>query len=173
MSRIVGKKSTILILLALLVVGCDSYEDAGLTRYIKKIKSRPAKPIEPIPKFEPLSKFKYPENANRRNPFKPVAIEKQATIAAPDTTRPKQPLEAFPLDSLAFVGVLQQGRNNWALIRQPGDIISRVKAGDYMGKNFGQVISVSDDAIVVEETVQVGGNWEKKKAVIKLQTANN
>ncbi len=53
-----------------MMCACDFSDENELSQYINSIKSRPAKPIEPIPTFKPAPKFVYPENALRRSPFK-------------------------------------------------------------------------------------------------------
>ena len=154
---------------SLLLCACSSSEDE-LTRYIHDIKSRPPNPrrIEPIPEFKSLAKFVFPADDKRRSPFKPIQPESQTDFNSPNTNRPKQPLEAFPLDALKFVGILIQGSSIWALISQPGGLVTRVRVGDYMGKNFGQIILIKENKIDVEETVQLGGRWEKKHFSLNL-----
>lgn len=157
------------VFLSLLLCACSSSEDE-LTRYIHRVKSRPPKPIEPIPEFKPLAKFEFPVDDKRRSPFKPVTEEGQ-DLFSPNTKRPKQPLEAFPLDALQFVGLLKQGHLVWALISQPSGLVTRVKVGDYLGKNYGQVTEIKENTMVIEETVQVAGRWEKRKITIDMHTA--
>ena len=154
-------------LLFLLLFSCSS-EDSELNRYINTVKTRPARPIEPIPEFQPLKKFIYPEADNRRSPFKPVVVEQEDKFA-PNIKRPKQPLEAFPLDALNFVGILKEGPTIWALISQPGGLVSRVKPGDYMGQNYGQILTINDKTLHLEETINVGGKWEKKKIILNIR----
>jgi type IV pilus assembly protein PilP len=154
-------------LLSLMLMACSS-DDSELTHYINSVKTRPARPIEPIPETQPLEKFIYPEQDSRRSPFKPV-VDLQDTFA-PNIKRPKQPLEHFPLDALKFVGILKEGQITWALISQPSGLISRVQVGDYMGQNYGQIIYIKDKTIQLEETVQVNGKWEKKKIIIDLRS---
>lgn len=160
----------IMTILSLLMVACSLSDETDLGNYINRIKARPAKPIEPIPEFAPLPKFVYPEIDNRRSPFKPKVTGQKKDAYAPNTKRPKQPLESYPLDALKFVGILKQGTDVWALIGQPGGLVSRVKMGDYMGKNFGRIISIKEKVITLEETVQIGGKWEKKPIAINLRT---
>lgn len=155
-------------LLSLLLAACSS-DDSELKRYINTVKTRPGRPIEPIPEFKPLKKFIYPEADNRRSPFKPVVAEQEESFA-PNIKRPKQPLEAFPLDALNFVGILKDGPSVWALISQPNGLVTRVKTGDYMGQNYGQILSIQDKTIELEETLKVGGKWEKKKSTINIRT---
>lgn len=148
---------------------CSSSEGA-LTHYFKIVKSRPAKPIPPIPEFKPLSKFIFPADDKRRSPFEPKQATNQKDIFSPNTKRPKQPLEAFPLDTLKFVGILKAGTAIWALISQPGGLVTRVKVGDYMGKNYGKIINVNDNKIKLEETSKAAGRWEKKIITIDLRS---
>lgn len=156
-------------LLALLLSSCSG-DNSDLVRYINDVKARPGKPIEPIPKFAPLPVFRFPENDNRRNPFKPIDQKKRNDIYAPDKKRPKQPLEAFPLDALKFVGTLKKDNEIWALIKQPDGQVTRVKVGDYMGQHYGRIILIKNELIKLEETVQNSGTWEKQVTTINLDT---
>lgn len=156
-------------ILPLFLTACSG-DNSDLFKYINEIKSRPGRPIEPIPKFAPLPIFKFPDNDNRRSPFKPVDIKKRTDLYAPDQKRVKQPLEAFPLDALKFVGILKQGSEIWALIKQPDSQITRIRIGDYMGQNYGRVVSIKLDEIKLEETIKNSGAWEKKMTTLNLDT---
>lgn len=147
-----------------------SGDNSDLIAFMNSIKSKPVKPIEPIPKFAPLPVFKFPENDSRRSPFKPIDQKKRVDVNAPDQHRNKQPLEAFPLDALKFVGTLTEGSQIWALIRQPDKQVVRVHVGDYMGQNYGRIFLIKDDIIKIEETVKDSGTWEKHKTTINLDT---
>lgn len=163
-------KGILLLLLSIFLVACGSSQD-DLHQYMRKVKSRLPKAVEPIPDYEQPSVFKYPEQTKRRSPFKPIAgVREDDQRLAPDMDRPKQPLEAYPLDALRFVGILKAGNQFWALIQQPDGVIIRVKHGDYMGKNFGHIIRITDNAIHLEETVKVDGKWEKKPITLKLHS---
>lgn len=162
---------TLLILCTLFLTACTSSADDELSKYINEVKSRSGRPIEPIPEFIPLEKFVYPEMDTRRSPFKQKEVVKVDDKLAPNTNRPKQPLEYFPLDALKFVGILKQGATVWGLVTQPSGEVSRVKIGDYMGQNFGKIISISETSIKIEETVQVAGKWEKKVTTFNLNAS--
>ena len=164
-------KVLIRMLATLSLVACSSSADDELSRYIFDVKARKAAPIEPIPNFERIEKFVYPENDSRRNPFKHNRDAKTDDKAAPNVNRPKEPLEQFPLDALKFVGVLKQGSLVWGLISLPGGEIVRVKNGNYMGKDFGKIISIGNTSLKLEETVQVEGKWEKKVTTFNLNAS--
>lgn len=156
--------------LILFLTGCDSSDQDDLTRYINEVKLRKPAPIEPLPEFSPIETYVYPANPASRNPFKPKVHDTGADKYAPDTHRQKQPLERFPLDALRFVGVLKQGGTIWGLISQPGGIISRVSVGDYMGQNFGRIVSISNSSLKLEERVQSSGTWDIKITTFNLST---
>ena len=65
-----------------------------------------------------------------------------SNLLAAETRRRKEPLEAYPLDSLSMVGsVVKQGRPH-ALIKAD-NLLFYVKAGEYIGQNFGKVTKLA------------------------------
>ena len=153
-----------------LLIACGSSDDS-LEKYMREIKNRPPKPVEPIPEYTPPPSFQYPENIKRRSPFKPIeGLQEEEQQLAPDIDRPKQPLEFYPLDALKFVGILKAGNQIWALIQRPDGVITRVRSGDYLGQNYGQIKKITEDTIKLEETVKVNGKWEKKPITLKLRS---
>lgn len=160
-------KNLSIIILSLLLFACGASDESELTRYINRIKLRPSKPIEPLPEFKALPVFQYPENDTRRSPFKPTT-EMQVDTFVPNVKRPKQALEAFPLDGLKFVGILEQSNTRWALIRDPKGLVIRIKQGEYMGQNYGEVLRINEKSILLSESVQLNGKWEKRQVTINL-----
>lgn len=158
------------ILSFLLLLASCSENNEDLKRYIDEVKHRKTRKLEPLPSFKPLPAFKFPDNGNRRSPFKPVTKIKEAQVNAPDKNRAKQPLEAFPLDALKFVGTLKKDNEVWALIKLPSSEIVPVHIGDYMGQNYGRIVSIRNDAIQLIETTQTMGKWQKHPFTLKLYT---
>jgi len=159
---------SVLIVFITFINAC-SRNDTDLRIYMSTVKMKPAKPIEPIPQFLPLASFKFPENENRRSPFKPVEQNKNDSNA-PDRHRIKQPLEEFPLENLKFVGTLKEGDSVWALIQRPDSQIIRVRVGDYMGRDYGRISQISNDFLKLEETIKTSGKWEKQSITINMYT---
>lgn len=159
----------LIIILAGLTACSNSQDD--LNHYIFEVKKRKGLPVEPIPEFKVPKQYNYPENEKRRSPFTPVREEKNEDVDlnAPDQTRPKQPLENFALDSLKFVGTLDDSQARWGLIQAPNGRIFRVKVGDYMGKNYGRILNLTDESLKLEETINVAGKWKKKIITLKLK----
>jgi type IV pilus assembly protein PilP len=69
-----------------------------------------------------------------------------------------------------MVGMLQQNRVTHALVKTPDNNVYRVRAGNYMGQNFGRIVNVTESAVLLKEIVQdSGGSWEEREQTLQLQ----
>lgn len=102
-----------------------------------------------------------------------VALKHEArqpsSLMASEVNRRKEPLEAFPLDSMSMVGsVVRQGRT-FALLRVD-NLLYQVKAGDYLGQNYGKITKISETDVGLREIVQdAAGEWIERPAALQLQ----
>lgn len=152
---------------------CSSQHYGDLDKYIASVKRKAKGRIEPLPEVKTYQSFTY-QAQNLRSPFTPYSeapAEKKTTQpgVTPDIHRKREPLEAFPLDSLKFVGTIQKGGEMWGLISAPDKAIYRVQVGNHMGKNYGEIVSLSETSIVLKEIIPNGsGGWVERKASIAL-----
>lgn len=156
--------------LAALLSACAGEEHGDLAAYVREVKARPPGKIEPLPKVEPYANYVY-KDADLRDPFKAVvAIAEQIDEPPPEETlKPPEPLEAFPLDTLRMVGSLERQGAIWAIVRHTEGQIYRVKVGNRMGKNFGEIREITHSEILLVETVQDGaGKWIQRDAKLVL-----
>jgi type IV pilus assembly protein PilP len=120
--------------------------------------------------MKPYEPFTY--NAfDLSDPFKPRKIEpnKGQSKLAPDLNRRKEPLEAFPLESLNMVGSLQQGKTMFALVRTPDRDVYQVRPGNYLGQDFGVVVAVTESEVRLRELVQdSAGDWTERNSTLQL-----
>ena len=127
--------------------------------------------LEPVPQIKPYEPFAY--NAfDLPDPFKPRKIEpaKGGSKLAPDLARRREPLEAFPLESLTMVGTLEKNKAMYALVRTPEKDLYQVRAGNYLGQDFGVIVGISDTEIKLRELVQDGaGDWTERTSSLQLQ----
>jgi len=155
----------------LLLAGCggDSHQDlrVWMNDQGKGVKGK----IEPLPQVQPYEPFAY--NAfDLPDPFKPRKIEPNRggmSKLAPDLARRKEPLEAYPLESLNMVGTMQQGKSTFALVRTPERDVFQVRPGNYLGQDYGVVMAVTDGEIRLKELVQdSAGDWTERSSTLQL-----
>lgn len=177
MNRIAAIKSArvmrvLLMLGVALVLGGCTKGMSDLRSWVAQEKAKKGAPIEPLPVIKTFETFKY-DDQNRRDPFSPSTAELQTNSGTngprPDANRAKQPLEMFALDSLKMVGTVGNGAGMEVLIKDPGGVIHRVHANEYMGQNYGHVTAISEDHIDLVELVSNGnGGWMERPASIAL-----
>lgn len=161
---------------AAVVLAACSRDMSDLKEDIEEIKSRESGYVEPIPQMERYERYVY-EPAGRRAPFQPVIEQSQplaksqsSTEPPPDRSRTREPLEQHPLDSMKMVGTLQQNGVRWALVRDGEGTLHRVREGNYIGQNYGEIVAITDTAIKIEEKVPDGfGGWKERSAELPLE----
>jgi len=86
--------------------------------------------------------------------------------------REKQPLEFYSLQDLRFVGFIQQGKSANALILVRGQQrlgIQSVPVGAYLGQNFGRVLQITHNAVLLHELHQDdSGRWMGRDTSLQL-----
>ncbi len=154
----------------ILLTAC-SQDISDLQTFIAQTKSAHVGSVSPIPSFKPYESFSY-SASDLRDPFVPTTnLEEDDTtrtsLLNPDSTRPRQPLEVFPLDTLSMVGILEQNQQLWGLIKDPQNIVHRVQVGNYMGKNEGRIIDINESAIYLVEIIPdgIGGYIERDASI--------
>lgn len=166
-------------LIAFFLTGCSGGNFNDLQEYIDQVKSSSKGRIEPLPEFVPVENFAYAAS-DLPDPF--VSWETRASLAAkaeqkassggglqPDLGRRREPLEAFPLDTLRMVGTLEKDGKRSALVQSPDGLVSRIVVGNYLGQNYGQVVSIGQDQVELVEIVPDGlGSWVKRPASLAI-----
>lgn len=159
-------------LVSLLLTGCGGEEYQDLRDFVKNSGADMRGKIEPPPEVKPYEHFAYANDTNLPDPFKPRKPEKRAGgggINQPDLDRPKEALEEFPLENLKMVGYLYRSKVGYAVIRATDGKLHRVKAGNYIGLNFGLIKEVTDTEIIIKEMVQdSAGDWSERVSSLQL-----
>ncbi|MFV8819083.1 pilus assembly protein PilP [Haliea sp. E17] len=173
MLRLVSKFAVLT--LPVLLVACGGRGFSDLDAFMAEKRSRPGGIIAPIPTFKAYEAFGY-SATTLRSPFeRPIEVREIAQLQAvsavkPDTTRPKEFLEQFTLDSLRMVGTLERSGTDWALIRDPEGGVHRVTLGNYVGRHYGKIVELGDAWVAVVEIVSDGSSdgWVERPRTIKL-----
>jgi type IV pilus assembly protein PilP len=157
--------------LCLLNISACSYDTTDLQTFIAQTKAAHVGSVKPIPQFKPYESFSY-SASELRDPFvAEVELNNEDTtktsLLNPDTTRPRQPLEVFPLDTLSMVGILEQNAQQWGLIKDPQNTVHRIQVGNYMGQNEGRIVQINESAVHLVEIVPdgIGGYIEQDASI--------
>jgi type IV pilus assembly protein PilP len=161
--------------LALLLAACTGEEFGDLKAELKEKTKDMRGRIEPLPVVKPYEPVPY-KAFDQPDPFSTAKIELVTKSAGagggglkPDLNRPKEPLEAYPLESLRMVGVLQQKKASYALVKADTGLY-RVGVGNYMGQNFGLITAITDSQIQLRELIQDAvGDWTERQSTMLLQ----
>lgn len=162
-----------LALVVMFLSGCGGAEYQDLRDFVKNSGADMRGKIDPPPEVKPYEFFAYNNDTNLPNPFKPRKQDLRsgggAGLNQPDMNRPKEALEEFPLESLKMVGYLYQNKVGWAVIRATDNKLYRVKAGNYIGLNYGLITDVTDSSVLVKESVQdSSGDWSERDSSLQL-----
>lgn len=132
--------------------------------------------VDPLPQVKPYEPVPY-KGEGEVDPFRPERINVAQVGGAgvgdtgrrPDMDRPREPLEAFPLESIRMVGTLTRNRETFGLVKAGANLF-RVKKGNYMGQNFGVITGIDDAQISLKELIQEGGgDWVERTSALQLQ----
>ena len=153
-----------------LLSGCGAASHQDLREWMSEQGKGAKGRLDPLPTIRPYESFAY--NAfDLPDPFKPRKIEpnKSTSKLQPDVTRRREPLEAFPLESLAMVGTIEKGKALYALVKTPERDIYQVRQGNYLGQNYGVIVEISDSELKLKELVQDGaGDWAERSSALNL-----
>jgi type IV pilus assembly protein PilP len=166
-----------LVLAALALAACEGGEQQELRAELASLTKDLRGKVQPLPVVKPYEPVPYTAQ-ELPDPFGPAKIL-LATKGAPgqggggglkpDLNRPKEPLEAYPLESLRMVGSLELGRQTYGLVKADAGLY-RVRIGNYMGQNFGVITKISESEITLRELIQdAGGDWAERESSLLLQ----
>ena len=173
------KISGILSVSMLFLSGCFADDQEDLRSWMQQERNSIRPDVKPLPeptKFVPYSyegeryvePFSSEKLASILKSGQTLPAEKSALIE-PELNRRKQPLEAFPLDTMVMVGSLNREGKLIALLRV-GSLLYQVIPGNYLGQNFGKILRIEENQVILREIVQdAAGEWIERPAALQLQ----
>jgi type IV pilus assembly protein PilP len=91
------------------------------------------------------------------------------SLLAAEMNRRKEPLEAYPIDTLSMVGSVVRAGRSYALVKAD-NLLYQVRVGEYLGQNYGKVMQIGETEITVREVVQdAAGEWVERMTTLQLQ----
>jgi type IV pilus assembly protein PilP len=169
--------SAVLIVLALTACAPSGQEE--LQAWMNQQRQLTKPQVTPIPEPKKFTPQAYTQEA-ATDPFSnqklTQALKREsaqstsnAGLVAPELARRKEPLESYPLDSMAMVGSLLKEGKPVALVKVD-NLLYQVRPGNYLGQNFGKIVKVAETEVVMREIVQdAAGEWIERSATLQLQ----
>lgn len=166
----------LLMAFVVLLAGCGEGRHDDVRRWMNESSRDLRGKVPPLPELKPFPVVSYdagdqpdPFNIGRVNPEK-----KDSGANKPDFERPREPLEGYPLESLNFIGLVTKSRSGtqYALIQVDG-VVHQAGLGNYLGQNFGRIIGIRENEVLLVETVQdptgQSAEWVEREMALQLQ----
>jgi len=158
------------------LAACGGEEHGDLKQELHALTKDLRGRVDPLPQVRPYEPVPYTAEG-LVDPFRPERIDvAQRQLASASSSgriekerdRPKEPLEAFPLESIQMMGTITQHKETFGLVKA-GPNLYRVKKGNYMGQNFGVVTGIDESQISLKELIQDGaGEWIERGSALQL-----
>ena len=118
----------------------------------------------------PVNQFDF---SNKKDPFKPFVAVKAENNKTPEsikkTLRNSLPIHSFDVSQFKLIGIITGGRENQAMVTDPGGKGYVLKVGMLIGKNAGRIISISSSGVeVLEQFKDDSGRVRKEKVKLTL-----
>ena len=103
----------------------------------------------------------------KRDPFRSVLLD---LAFQDDSDVPRAPLEQFEIQQLALTAIIWETNRPRALVTDPGGRAFVIMKGSRVGKNFGRVIHIGDNLVLVKETyVDFSGEQSTKDVEMRIR----
>jgi type IV pilus assembly protein PilP len=161
------------VLASLAFVACSSVDHEDLRQWMNEASKDIRGRIPPLPQVKPYEPVPY-DAGNLIDPFRPakIGVEQKKSGGGglqPNMDRPREPLEAYPLESLRYVGVMTKKKDSYAIVQVDGSLY-QVRVGNYLGQNFGVISRVSESEVTLKELIQdSAGDWVERESTLVLQ----
>jgi type IV pilus assembly protein PilP len=163
------------LLAAGLLAGCGADLEelqAWMDQQRREVKPN-VEPIAPPKKFDPepyaLAEAVDPFSAQKLSVAIRQEVRQQSALLAAELNRRKEPLEAYPLDSMTMVGSVSKEGRPHALLKVD-NLLYQVSVGQYLGQNYGKITRISETEVVLREIVQdAAGEWIERTSNLMLQ----
>ena len=165
-----GMTRLVLMMACLILAACsDDQED--IQAWMAEQERGMIGSVKPLPEMKTFPVVSY-DAEGQIDPFAVSRIApaaREQTSGGPDMNRRREPLEAYPLESLSMVGVLMQGDIVQALI-SVDNVLHQARAGNYMGQDFGVVTGITETEVALKELVEdTNGDWVERTRTLLLR----
>src|SRR3990170_3933741 len=150
MSGTITRRTALALAAAALLGACGGEEQRELKQELDQLTKDLRGRVDPLPQVRPYEPVPYTAEG-QIDPFRPERIEvagagraaSASTALIDEQKKLKEPLEAFPLESIQMMGTITQEKEVFALVKAGPDLY-RVRKGNYMGQNFGVITAIDE-----------------------------
>jgi type IV pilus assembly protein PilP len=159
--------------------GCGASSEDDIRQWMVEERNQTRPKVSPIPAPKQFKPESY-TNAAALEPFSSqkltqalkrdsAQVAANGALVAPELARRKEPMESFPIDSMALVGSIIKAGQPVALVKVD-NLLYQVKLGNYLGLNYGRVVNITETEVTLREIVQDAvGEWIERVATLQLQ----
>ncbi len=171
-----NKKLTYLCIISCITLTACGNQSDDIKSWMNAEKNKAAqnKKLPLLPEVEKYTSYSY-KSSETANPFvlKGLILDEKEENS-PDLNRRKEELESYNMESLSMVGFFKQNGKPFALIKTKNNMTYQVTSGNHLGPNFGEVIDIQENGLVLKEKFrnQGGKGWEEKELFIELKEKN-
>ena len=169
-----GQLGTLSVMLMCLV-GCGNERDElyQWMEYQKREVKANVQPLSEAKKFNPQAYVAFAGIEPFSSQKLTIALKQEArqpnSLMSAEVNRRKEPLEAFPLDSMSMVGSVTKAGRPYALLRVD-NLLYQVQLGDHVGQNYGKITRITETDVSLREIVQdAAGEWIERNSALQLQ----
>lgn len=173
------RRAAALAAVGLILAGCGQGQESPVKELRQLVEKPPPPPeeeaLKPLP--EPVKPTRVAFKSLERSPFSAIpslqpAEEDKYTGPRPDPDREPGPLEQFALGSLQLVATVNLPDRGWrAYVKAPDGVVYTVTPGNYMGQQYGRVMEIGSNGVVLRELVARGeGRWEPKRRTVEIES---
>lgn len=168
----------VVLVCALLLAACsENQPQAPAPAQPPKAAAAQPKPVQKqvssalrLPLTPPVNQFDF---SNKKDPFKPFVAVKVELKASPESIKKTQrnslPIHSFDVNQFKLIGIITGGRENQAMVTDPGGKGYVLKVGMLIGKNDGRIISISSSGVdVLEQYKDDKGRVRKENIKLTL-----
>jgi type IV pilus assembly protein PilP len=156
--------------------GCGDGGIQEVKQWMEEVRRQTPVSVQRIQEPKKFIPFVY-SGKNIADPYSPAKLSaalaklqaNSSSSLKPNFERRKEPLENFPLDTIKMVGTLEKPGLIYGLL-QADKAVFQVKAGNYLGQNFGMITKITETEVELKEIVRdAAGDWVERKAKLELQ----
>ena len=166
------------VLLSLGLSGCTD-DVSELQTWMEETRANTPRRTGRIPEPKRFVPFRY-EARTDIDPFSNAKLQvalarfsdRNKGSITPDLNRRREPLEAYPLDTIRLVGHLHRPSTGPVALLEADKVIFQVKVGSYLGQHYGRIVRISETEVGLKELVQdAAGDWVERDTSLALQEA--